>query len=344
MAVQDISANLMYPMAQNGSTDKFSLTIEKFEGTVHETMQKASILDGVYDFKPLIGTDTMSNAVMGNPTLQAVSPGVEPAGKDIKVGKMIVQVKTPIIARVTTPMLHDVQSHLDVRGKTPANFGKRIAKSIDEVLFVQIVKSALYDHPAAPAGGANTAEGSGGILPQGSTLELTAAGDELDTAKLTSAIYSVNQALAEKDIEQTDGYLYMAPAQYFTLLKNKDLLNTDFNKMNGSYAHAAIDVASGMPVLMTNRISQALDTVASPAFADSTAALYGADYETSLAESDAVALFATPDSIMVAQSIPMTADVYWDKRLLTWFIDAYLAIGAAPDRTDVNGGIFKYRA
>jgi len=79
-------------------------------------MQKAGILDSVFDFKPLVGTDTMSNNVMGNPTLQAVSPGVEPLGKDIAVGKMVVQVKTPIIARVTTPMLHDVQSHLDIKG------------------------------------------------------------------------------------------------------------------------------------------------------------------------------------------------------------------------------------
>lgn len=341
MAAQDISANLMYPMAENLSTDKFALTIEKFEGTVHETMQMKSTLEGQYTFMPLVGTDTMSNNVMGNPTLQAVAPGVEPLGGDIAVGKMIVQVKTPIIARVTTPMLADVQTHLDIKGKTPGNFGKRIAKSIDEVLFVQIVKSALYDHPDAPAGGANSAEGSGGILPQGTIQTLTAAGDELDTAKLTAAIYAVNQGLYEKDVEVDDGFLYMAPAQYFTLLKNKDLLNTDFNKPNGSYAHSAVDVASGMPVVMTNRISQAADTVASPAFTDSTAALYGANYETSAAEAKAVALYANGDSIMVAQSIPLTSDVYWDKRLLTWFIDAYMAIGAAPNRTDVNGAIFK---
>lgn len=337
---QNVSADLMYPMSQNFSTDKFNLTIEKFEGVVHETMQKKGILDSVFTFMPLVGTDTMSNNVMGNPTLQSVAPGVEPLGKQIPVGKMIVQVKTPIIARVTTPMLADVQTHLDIKGKTPGNFGKRIAKSIDEVLFVQIVKSALWDQPNAPTGGSNTAEGSGGILPQGSIVNLAAAGDELDTAKLTTAIYSVNQALAEKEIEHGDGYLYMAPAQYFTLLKNQDLLNHDFNKPNGSFANAAIDVASGMPIVMTNRMSQAVDTVSSPAFVDSTAALYGSDYETSAAEAKVVALFATSDSIMVAQSIPLTTDVYWDKRLLTWFIDAYLAIGAAPDRTDVNGGIF----
>ena len=341
MAAQDISANLMYPMAENFSTDKFALTIEKFEGTVHEIMQKKSILEGIYTFAPLVGTDTMSNAAMGEPTLQAVVPGVEPLGGQIATGKMIVQVKTPILARVTTPMLADVQTHLDIRGKTPGNFAKRIAKHIDECLFVQIVKSVLYDHPAAPTGGSNSAEGSSGILPQSTKVTLGASGDELDTAALTTAIFAVAQGLMEKDIDQEDGLLYMAPAQYFTLLKNKDLLDADINKANGSYAHAAIDVASGMPVIATNRISQAADTVADPVKVDSTAALYGSAYETSAAEAKAVALYATPDTIMVAQSIPFTGKSYWDDRLLTWFVDAYMAIGAAPDRTDVNGAVFK---
>jgi len=341
MALQDISSQLMYPMAQNLSTDKFNLTIERFEGTVHEIMRARSILDGVFRFVPLIGTNTMSNNVMGTPVLQSVVAGVEPEGKQIAVGKMIVQVDTPVIARVTTPMLATVQSHLDIKGKTPGNFAKELAKSQDEVLFVQIVKSALYDHPDAPTGGANTAEGSGGILAQGQKVTLGASGDELDATKLTTAIYAVAQGLAEGDIDQNDGKLYVAPAQYFTLLKNEKLLNRDISKENGSYAHAAIDVASGMNLVMTNRMSQAADTMVSPVKSGSVADLYGSSYETSAAEAKVVALYATPDSIMVAEAIPMTSDVYWEKRLLMWFIDMYTAFGAAPDRTDVNGSIFK---
>jgi len=340
------TAGLMYPMAENSSTEKFELTIEKFEGTVHETMQKASILEGVFNFIPLVGTDTMSNNVMGNPTLAKVVAGVETASSSIDVGKMTVQVKQPIIARVTTPMLADVQTHLDIKGKTPGNFGKKIAKSTDEVLFVQIVKAITYDHAAAPTGGSNTTEGSGGLLPIGTLIELAAAGDELDTAKLTTAIYAANQALHENDIDVTegDGKLYMAPAQYFALLKNQDLLSRDFNKENGSYAHAAIDVASGMPIVMTNRIMNEEDTVGAAASSrDSVAALYDQGdglYETSAAMATCKAAFANSDTIMVAQSIPLTTAVYWDNRLLTWFIDAYLAIGAAPDRTDTCAGIF----
>lgn len=338
MALQDISAGLMYPMAENASTDKFALTIEKFEGTVHEIMRKQSILDSVFQFVPLVGTDTMSNNAMGRPTLAAVVAGVEPEGKDIAVGKMIVQVETPVIARVTTPMLATVQTHLDIKGKTPGNFGKELAVHTDEVLFIQIVKSALYDHPAAPSGGANEKEGSAGILDIGTIVTLAAASDELDATKLTDGVYDMAQAFAEIDIDQNDGKLYMAPAQYFTMLKNEKLLNRDISKENGSYAHAAIDVASGMEIVMTNRITQAADAGGTPG---TPGAIYGSGYQTSAAEARAVALYATQDTIMVAESIPMTSDVYWSKRLLTWFIDMYTAFGAAPDRTDITGGIFK---
>lgn len=299
--------------------------------TVHEILQKQSVLDSVFTFMPLIGTDTMSNNVMGEVTLQAVEDGKEPAGHQVEAGKMIVQVKTPIIARVTTPMLATIQTHLDIKGKTPGNFAKRMAKMLDEVLFVQIVKSVLYD---------DAGKGSGKILPVAKTVTLGTAGDELLADKLTAAIYSMAQAMAEGEVDQQEGNLYMAPAQYFTLLKNKDLLDADINKPNGSFAHAAIDVASGMTIVMTNRISQAVDTVASPKKIDSTAKLYGTAYETSAAEAKAKALWCNSDTIMVAESIPMTTDVYWDKRLLTWFLDAYTAIGAAPDRTDTGAGIF----
>ena len=55
--------------------------------TVHEILQKQSILDSVFTFMPLIGTDTMSNNVMGEVTLQAVEDGKEPAGHQVEAGK-----------------------------------------------------------------------------------------------------------------------------------------------------------------------------------------------------------------------------------------------------------------
>ena len=331
MAAQDISGNLTHPAQANLAGALDALMIEKFDGRVHIHEQDASVTDGLFSMVPLVGTDTLSNAAMGDPTLQSVVPGVEPLGKTIEVGTQIVQVKTPILARVVVAMLAQVQDRLAVKSRTPMNFGRKIAKIKDELLLHQAVKSGMK------------ATGSGEVtdMPGGVNKELAAATDELDATKLEVGIMGVAQALMEQEIELTDGTLFVAPAQYFTLLKNDKLTSADYSRGNANYAAAMVSVTCGMPITPTNRLSQAADDGST---AGSNANLMGANYVVTSEESDIVGLYATPDSIMVAQSIPLTSDVYWDKRLLTWFIDAYLAFGAAPDRPDKTGVLRKYRA
>ena len=331
MAAQDISANLVHPAQRNLSGSLDALMIEKFDGRVHMHEQKESITDSVFDFKPLVGTDTMSNAAMGDPTLQAVVAGVEPLGKSLEVGDQIVQVKTPILARVVVAMLAQVQDRLSVKSRTPRNFARKIAKIKDELLLLQCVKSGMK------------ATGAGDVtdIPGGVNKELAAATDELDATKFEAGIMTLAQGLAEQEVDLAEGKLYVAPAQYFTLLKNDKLTDANFSKENGNYAQAAVSVTSGMPIVMTNRLTQAADD---GSVAGSNANIMGINYTCSDEESDVVGLFAMGESIMVAQSIPLTSDVYWDKRLLTWFIDSYLAFGAAPDRPDKTAVLRKYRA
>lgn len=323
MAAQDISANLTHPAQANLAGALDALMIEKFDGRVAEHEQNESITDGMFDMKPLIGTDTMSTAAMGDPTLQAVNPGVEPLGNKIEVGSQIVQVKTPILARVVEGMLSAVQDRLAVKSRTPLNFGRKIAKIKDELLLLHVAKSAL------------SAAGTGGVtdMPAGVNKVLAAATDELDATKLELGVMGMAQALAENEVDYMNGQgrLFVAPAQYFTLLKNDKLVDADFSKENGSYANAKIGAASGMPMVMTNRLTQAIDDGTT---VGSNGNIMGPNYHCSVTESNVVALFGTEESIMVAQSIPLTSDVYWDQRLLTWFIDAYLAFGAALDRPD----------
>lgn len=331
MAAQDISANLTNPAQRNLTGALDALMIEKFNGVVHMHEQKQSITDGVFNFTPLVGTDTMSNSAMGDPTLQAVTPGVEPLGNPIEVGDQIVQVKTPILARVTIAMLAQVQDRLNIKSRTPLNFARKIAKAKDEILFVQAVKSGMK----------TTGAGEVSDMPGGTNVELAAATDELDATKLELGVMELAETMAEKEVDLMDGRLYIAPKQYFTLLKNDKLTNADYSKDNGNYAQAAIAVSSGMPLVMTNRLTQAADD---GSVSGSNANLMGAGYQTSLEESDCVALFCMGESLLVAQSIPLTSDVYWDQRLLTWFLDAYLAFGAAPDRPDMTAVLRKYRA
>lgn len=331
MAAQDISANLTNPTQRNLAGALDALMIEKFDGRVHTHEQKESITDSVFDFKPLVGTDTMSNAAMGDPTLQSVVPGVEPLGKEIEVGDQIVQVKTPILARVVVAMLAQVQDRLSLKSRTPLNFARKIAKIKDELLLHQCVKSGMK----------TTGAGEVSDMDGGSDTEMVAATDELDATKFEGKVMAMAQALAEKEVDIAEGKLYVAPAQYFTLLKNDKLVSADYSKANGNYAQAGVSVASGMPIVMTNRLSQAADDGST---SGSNGNIMGANYHVSSLEADVVACFAMGESIMVAQSIPLTSDVYWDQRLLTWFIDAYLAFGAAPDRPDKTAVLRKYSA
>lgn len=331
MAAQDISANLINPSQRNLAGPIDALMIELFDGTVHMHEQKESITDGVFEFKPLIGTDTMSNAAMGDPTLQPLVAGIEPLGNPIEVGDQIVQVKQPIIARVTEGMLANVQDRLNVKGRTPLNFARKIAKAKDEILLLMCVKSGMK------------ATGAGEVsdMPGGTNEEMVAATDELDATKFELKIMDLALALAEKEVDLADGKLYVAPAQYFTLLKNDKLTSADYSKNNGNYAQAGVSVTSGMPIVMTNRLTQAADDGTDTA---KNAYLMGANYTCSDEESDVVGLFAMSESIMVAQSVPLTSDVYWERRLLCWFIDSYMAFGAAPDRPDKTAVLRKYRA
>jgi len=331
MAAQDISANITNPAQRNLAGAVDALMIEKFDGRVHMHEQKVSITDGVFDFKPLVGTDTMSNAAMGDPTLQAVVPGVEPLAKEQEVGDQIVQVKTPILARVAVAMLAQVQDRLGVKSRTPLNFARKIAKIKDELLFLQCVKSGMK-----ATGAGEVSDMDGGV-----NKELAAATDELDATKFEAGVMTLAQGLAEQEVDLMDGRCYVAPAQYFTLLKNDKLTDGDYSKENGNYAQAAVAASSGMPLVMTNRLTQAADD---GSVSGSNANIMGANYTCSSLEADVVALFAMGESIMVAESIPLTSDVYWDQRLLTWFIDSYLAFGAAPDRPDKTAVLRKYSA
>lgn len=345
MALQDVSAYLNWPSQENldvsGAGDQ-ALLIEKFDGRVHTTVQKDSITSGVWRWTPLVGTDTMSNNVMGNPTLEKVIPGVEPPGGTIEVGKMIVQVTQPIIAKIITPMLAQIQDHLNIKSRTPENFGKKIAKHEDITLLLQCIKSALYEHTTIePPPTSISGKGSGGILAQGTVLTLGSALDEVDPDKLDAAIMLMHQKLAELDLDpMADGFLYMRPEQYFTLLKHEKLINSRYSATNGDYSESMVSKASGIPIKMTNRIMNTTDTVASPRAVDSIAALYGSAYETSATEAKCKCIYATGETIMVATSIPLTTESFWDPKTLSWYLQSYECFGAAPDRTDMVGAIF----
>ena len=48
-----------------------------------------------------------------------------------------------------------------------------------------------------------------------------------------------------------------------------------------------------------------------------------------------------PKALLAGETIPLTSDVYFDKKEMQWFIDSYLSFAVTPNRAEMAGGIFQ---
>ena len=284
--------------------------------------------------KPVRGTDTVTNDRIGKTALQKVTPGTRPQSDAPQFDNVSVKVDTIVLARSNQHKLDEFQEHYNTRMEIGQDHGKEIGKFFDEAFIIQAIKSALLVTVAD--GGTYTAPPG---FQSGNRVELAAANDEQDPLKLQRGIEDVCQAIEEKDVDLDGGVILVAPAQYYTLLRNDKLIDSDFSLGNGNYAHGKVLKSNGLPVVKTNRIPTEDITGHYLSNAGNDNAYDIADDET-----DCVALVMLPKALLAGETIPLTSKVYYSEIELQWFIDSYLAFGVTPNRAEHAGVVMKYRA
>jgi len=310
------------------------LHIEEYGGEVETQFVKSSFMKNYVKIKPVRGTDTVTNDRMGKTSLQAVTPGTRPSSASPEFDNISIKVDTIVLARSNVALLDDFQSAYDVRAEIGQDHGKEIGKFFDEAFIIQAIKSALIvvgtgtGEKPAPDGFAS-----------GSQVELAAASDELDPDKLQRAIEDVCQSIEEKDVDLDGGVILLAPAQYYTLLRNDKLISADYSTGNGNYANGMVLRSNGLPIVKTNRIPTA-------AISDHYLSNAGNNnaYNVAAEETDCVALVMLPKALLAGETIPLTSKVYYHDVELQWFIDSYLAFGVTPNRSEHAGVVLRYRA
>lgn len=300
------------------------LYIEEYGGEVESQIVKTSIMKQFVSMKPVRGTDTITNDRVGSTSLQAVSPGIRPEPGVAEFDNVSVKVDTIILARNNVHLLDDFQAHYNVRAELGQDHGKIIGKFFDEAMLIQAMKAARITGVTLPG------------WSDGSVVTLAAAGDELDAEKLQRAIEDLCQEIEEKDVDLEGFVAFVAPAQYYTLLRNDRLINTDYSVGNGNYANGTVMKSCGIPVIKTNRLSQS-------AVVDHYLSNSGnsAAYDVSAAEARQVVLVMNPKALLAGETIPLTSKVYYSDIELQWFIDSYLAFGVTPNRGEYAGVIDK---
>jgi hypothetical protein len=104
------------------------------------------------------------------------------------------------------------------------------------------------------------------------------------------------------------------------------LINSQYSAGNGTYAEGTVLKSVGLPIRSTNRLPKAAVT----GHPLSNAANNNA-YDLSASEAKAVALIMSPHAVLSGASIPLQSNVWWDDATKSYFIDSWLALGAAEN-------------
>lgn len=305
------------------------LHIEQYGGMVEGTFAKKSFMRSYVNIKPIRGTDTVTNDRIGEATLQKVVPGVRPDATVAQFDNVSVKVDTIVLARNNVALLDDFQAHYNVRAELGKEHGKTIGKFFDEAFIIQAIKAA---HIVAAPDNQNPQAGETALPPGwsgGTTIDLAAANDEQDPDLLQKAIEDACESIELKDVDLDGAVILLGPSEYYTLLRNDRLINSQYSMGNGDVAQGTVLKSCGLPIVKTNRIPSA---AISGHFLSN--AGNGNAYDVSADEAKTLVVIMLPKALLAGETIPLTSKVYYMDSELQWFIDSYLAFGVTPNRAE----------
>lgn len=309
----------------------YTLMIEEYGGAVESQFAKDSFVRGVFNIRPVLGTDTIVNNRVGRTTLKAIVPGARPAAEDTPFGRVALTVDTAIIARDTRSMLNEFQTHFDARAELGRDHGKEIGKFFDQAFLIQAIKGSTMPAPVLGDGTASKQS-----IGAGNNKTLTAAGDEADPDKLADAISDLLVAMEEKEIPIEDAVVAVRPTEFKTLLDNNKLISRDYAAGNGDYAKGMVYEIYGAKIFKTSRIPTAAITGHILSNARN-----GNAYDLSASQAKAVAVLMHPKGLMAGETISLQSKVFFSDEEKMWFIDSWLSFGVTVNRPDCCGAVFK---
>ena len=237
-------------LVNNSGTSYDALFLKVFSGEVltafsennvfNERMQTVrTISSGKSAQFPVLGTATAAYHTVGTPLVGA---------NQIKANEKIISIDDLLISQAFISDLDELKNHYDVRATYASELGKALARRYDQNVAKVIA--------TASRASATISGGNGGTvltLANGNTASSDVTGDEL-----AAAIYDIAQTFDERDIPTTDRFVVLPPAEYYKLPESATrTIDTDFNPGgNGSFASGRVQQIAGMPVIMSNNISQ----------------------------------------------------------------------------------------
>ena len=169
-------------------------------------------------------------------------------GGAILHNEKVINIDDLLIAQTFVANIDELMNHYDVRSIYASELGKALAKRYDQNV-AKVIANASRASTTLTGGSGGTVL----TLANGNTASANVDGDEL-----AAAIYDIAQAFDERDIPKTDRFVVLPPAEYYKLPESATrTISTDYNPGgNGSYGSGNVAQVAGIPVIMSNNISQ----------------------------------------------------------------------------------------
>ena len=236
-------------LVNNSGTGYEALFLKVFSGEVLTAFSENNVFsDALHTVRTISSGKSAQFPVTGTATAAYHTPGNLLTGGAILHNEKVINIDDLLIAQSFVANIDELMNHYDVRAIYASELGKALAKRYDQNVAKTIANASRAS--------TTLTGGSGGTvltLANGNTASSDVTGDEL-----AAAIYDIAQAFDERDIPKTDRFIVLPPAEYYKLPESATrTISTDYNPGgNGSFASGTVLQVAGMPVIMSNNISQ----------------------------------------------------------------------------------------
>lgn len=306
----------------NQAGDLRELFYKTFTGEVMTAFDTKTIMMERHNVRNIESGRSVAFNHMGRARGRFHTPGTEILGQRISHAETIINIDDLLISDVFIPNIDDAMNHYEVRSEYSAELGKALARTFDK----QALRAAFSSARAA-----NRITG----LPGGGSITLPAGFVGLSVLAraqaLAEAIFTAHRIFVEKEIDLDGVFCVVSPADYFTLVQNKELLNKDWGGL-GSYGLAEIPMIAGIPLVTCNHIPNQLDVAdGNGEFIDRGDVInskYAGNY------SRARALLMTPKAIGTARLMDVSIESEYDIRLQGDLFVAKTLVGTGTVRPE----------
>jgi hypothetical protein len=239
MAAPDLSVSRLGQANGGGATD--ALFLKVFAGEVLTAFYNQTVALSRHMVRTITSGKSASFPATWQGTAHYHTPGQFLVGTSILANERIIAIDQLLVADRSIAQIDEAMNHYDVRSIYSTDIGQALSQTFDrQVLQVGYLASRAT---------ATVTGGNGGS-------KIVSANSKTVSSDLESAIFSAVQKLDEKNVPETDRYVFLKPAQYYMLVQGSaKVFNRDYNpNQNGGYSQGKVFQIAGVEIVKTNNL------------------------------------------------------------------------------------------